>query len=155
MNLKNVFLKDDEQAIIKDKKEDITIIKNLSSDDKTWGMLAHLSALSSIIIPLGNILGPLLIWVIKKDDSTFINENGKNALNFQLSLTIYSIIGSILFFMISIPILFGTDSAFSFSLIFVPFLLFYLIEIFLIAKATGQTYSGKIYKYPFTIPFIK
>ena len=47
-------------------------------------------------IPFGNILGPLVVWLIKKDQSWFVNEQGKEAMNFQISLTIYAIVAAIL-----------------------------------------------------------
>ncbi len=55
-------------------------------EERTWGMLCHLCALAGFIgIPLGSIIGPLVIWLIKKDASAFVNEQGRNSLNFQIS----------------------------------------------------------------------
>ena len=53
-------------------------------DARNWGMTCHLSALSGYFIPLGNLLGPLIIWAIKKDEFTFVDQQGKEAINFQL-----------------------------------------------------------------------
>ena len=65
----------------------------------TWAMLCHLSALSTYIgVPFGHIILPLIIWLIKKDASPFIDEQGKESLNFQISMTIYGIIAGILCF---------------------------------------------------------
>ena len=72
------------------------------SDDKdarTWSMLAHLSALSGFIIPFGNILGPLIIWQMKKD-MPMVEQHGKEALNFQITVTIAMIICIILSFVL-------------------------------------------------------
>ena len=55
-------------------------------------MLCHLIALSGFIIPFGNILGPLIVWMIGKSDSDFVNEHGKSSLNFQISLTLFFIV---------------------------------------------------------------
>lgn len=52
-----------------------------------WGMFAHLSALIGFVIPFGNIVGPLVIWQMKKDDA-FIADQGKEALNFQITVTL-------------------------------------------------------------------
>jgi len=155
MNLKNIFLQDDKQPEIVDEKEEFPSTIEVSSDDRTWGMLAHLSAFASFIIPFGHILGPLLVWYFKKDESAFVDANGKNSLNFQLSLTLYAIIGLILFMMIFVPLFLSTESSFMFGLFFVPFLIFLFIEFILVALACGRAYSGKVYKYPFTISFIK
>ena len=60
-----------------------------------WAMACHLSALSGFLIPFGNVIGPLVVWICKKNQSEFVNEHGKAALNFQLTLTIF-IFGSLL-----------------------------------------------------------
>jgi uncharacterized Tic20 family protein len=60
-----------------------------------WAMACHLSALSGFVIPFGNVIGPLVVWICKKNESEFVNEHGKTALNFQLTLTIF-ILGSLL-----------------------------------------------------------
>ncbi len=52
-----------------------------------WGMFAHLSALIGFVIPFGNVIGPLVIWQMKKDES-FIADQGKEALNFQITVTL-------------------------------------------------------------------
>jgi uncharacterized protein len=56
--------------------------------ERTWAMLCHLSALAGCILPLGNILGPLAVWLLKKDESPFIDEHGKAALNFQVTVSL-------------------------------------------------------------------
>ena len=61
----------------------------------TWGMACHLAGLTKYIgIPFGNIAGPLIIWLIKKNASPFVDDNGKESLNFQISLTIYGIVAA-------------------------------------------------------------
>ena len=61
----------------------------LTSEEKNYAMLAHLLALAGLILPFGSIIGPLVIWLIKKDESPFVDKNGKESLNFQISTTIY------------------------------------------------------------------
>jgi uncharacterized Tic20 family protein len=64
----------------------------LSTDrDRKMAMLCHLTALSGFIIPFGNVLGPVVIWMMGKSDSQFVDEHGKASLNFQVSLTLYFI----------------------------------------------------------------
>jgi uncharacterized Tic20 family protein len=60
--------------------------------EKNLAMLCHLIALTGFIIPFGNILGPLIVWMIGKSDSDFVNEHGKASLNFQISLTLFFIV---------------------------------------------------------------
>ena len=62
------------------------------SEESIWGMAAHLSALVGIIFPLGIILGPLLVWLLKRNDSDFVDANAKEALNFQTTVLIISFI---------------------------------------------------------------
>ncbi|MGB2908507.1 MAG: DUF4870 domain-containing protein [Candidatus Aminicenantaceae bacterium] len=67
------------------------------SQEKTWGMFCHLSAFGFFVFPaFGNILGPLVIWLIKKDESPYVDKQGKESLNFQISFTIYAFIAGIL-----------------------------------------------------------
>ncbi|MDY6852424.1 MAG: DUF4870 domain-containing protein [Thermodesulfobacteriota bacterium] len=104
-------------------------------------MLCHLSALAGFIgIPFGNIIGPLIIWLIKKNDFPFVNEQGKEALNFQISLTIYGIIAALLIFVvIGIFLLIGLG-------------IFGLIMVIIASIKANQ---GESYRYPITIRIIK
>jgi uncharacterized Tic20 family protein len=61
-------------------------------EEKTWGMLAHLSAFAGLILPLGSILGPLVVWLVKRDQSGFVAEQGKEALNFNISVAIAALV---------------------------------------------------------------
>ena len=63
------------------------------SQARTWNMLCHLSALAGFIIPFGNILGPLLVWQIKKNEIPSTNVHGKAALNFQITVVIALLAG--------------------------------------------------------------
>jgi uncharacterized Tic20 family protein len=64
--------------------------------ERTLAMLCHLIALSGVIIPFGNVLGPLIVWMIGKSDSEFVNEHGKSSLNFQISFTLFFIASVVL-----------------------------------------------------------
>ncbi len=59
---------------------------------RTFGMLTHLAAFAGWIFPFGNILGPLIVWLVKKDQYPFVDEHGKESLNFQITLGIGHII---------------------------------------------------------------
>lgn len=115
----------------------------------TWGMLCHLSALSAfisfplnglLIIPFGHLLGPLIVWLIKKNEHPFIDQQGKEALNFQISMTIYSIPAFMLVF-----VLIG----------FFLLALLAILDVVLVVIASVKTSNGESYRYPFTIRFIK
>ena len=109
-------------------------------DECMWGMLCHLTALAGIIIPFGNVIGPLIIWLIKKDEYPFVDKQGKESLNFQIVVTIALLI--------------------SFALAFVCIGIFLLpivsiAALVMVIIATIKTNSGIDYKYPFNIRFIK
>jgi len=109
-------------------------------DQNMWAMLCHLSALAGFIIPFGNIIGPLVIWMIKKDVYPLVDDQGKEALNFQISMTIYYVVAGILILiLIGIPLLIGLAL---FSLV---------VTIIAMVKAS----DGVAYRYPLTIRLIK
>lgn len=112
----------------------------LDKDTKLWGMLCHLSALLMFVIPFGNIIGPVVVWMIKKDEAPFINEQGKESINFQISMTIYIFVALILMLLV-IGILL--------------LIILGIVELVLIIIASVQANDGKSYKYPFTMRFVK
>jgi uncharacterized Tic20 family protein len=111
-----------------------------SKDELTWGMLCHLVALSGFIIPFGNVIGPLVIWLIKREEFPFVDDQGKEALNFQISMTIYFIVSALL-----VVVVIGI-------LLLVALAIF---EVIMIIVATIKANSGEKYRYPLTIRFIK
>lgn len=115
--------------------------ENIDKEAYTWGMLCHLAALSLFVgIPFGHLIGPLVVWLIKKDHYPFVDDQGKEALNFQISMTIYGIISGVL------------------CLILIGFLLLIallVLEIVLVIIATVNASKGELYRYPLTIRFIK
>lgn len=102
-------------------------------------MLCHLTAFSGFVVPLGNIWGPLVVWLIKKDENPDVDAHGKESLNFQISITIYSIVFFIL----------------SFLLIGLPFLIAAGVFWFIVViVASVRASAGDFYRYPLTIRFI-
>ena len=108
---------------------------------RTWATFSHLSALIGLLgIPLGNILGPLVIWIIKKNDMSLVNTEGKKAINFQISMTIYTMIAALLCFF------------------FIGFLFFFpliIANIILVIVASIKTSNNQPFIYPLTINFIR
>lgn len=111
----------------------------LSSDEKTMAMLGHLSALSGFVIPFGNIVGPLLVWQLKKDTMPFAAEQAKEALNFNITITIAGIVAAI-----SIFILIGFLLA---PLVFIAWVAFAII-------AGINANKGQNYRYPFILRLV-
>lgn len=103
-------------------------------------MLTHLLALAGYIIPLGNIIGPLVIWLMQKDKSAFVDQQGKESLNFQITVTIASLLCiPLIFVCVGIPLLIAVAVA---SLVFI-----------IIAAINAN--AGTAYRYPFTWRVIK
>ena len=112
----------------------------LSQDEKLWGMLCHLLAFAGYIVPFGNIIGPLIMWLVKKDQSKYVNKHGKSSLNFEISITIYVLVAIILvFLLIGIPILIGLG----------------IFQLIVVIIASIKAYDGQFFKYPLTIEFLK
>lgn len=63
-----------------------------SADEKTWGMLTHLAALSGVFTLIGCVIGPLVVWLIKKDTMAFVDDQGKEALNFNITLMLIAVV---------------------------------------------------------------
>ncbi len=115
--------------------------QGLTQQDKTFGMLCHLLGLAGLVFWLfGNILGPLIMWLVKKDTSEFVDDQGKESLNFQISITIYSVAAGILsLILIGVPLLFAIA----------------IFDIVMIIIAAVQANNGVGYRYPLCIRFIK
>ena len=67
-----------------------------SSDERTWSILVHAVAFAGLVVPFGGILGPFIVWTIKKAESAEVDRQGKAAMNFQISMLIYVIVGLLL-----------------------------------------------------------
>lgn len=113
----------------------VSTTSSLPNDDEK--LMAVLIYVTSIFAP---IIGPLLIWLIKRDNSKFIDVAGKNYFNFEISYTIWAVIGTILIF-----VLIG------FLIVPIVALLYLIFKIVAIVKA----YNGEDYLPPLSIPFFK
>ena len=71
-----------------------------NKEELNWAMACHLSALSGFVIPFGNIIGPLVVWLIKKDTMPLVDQHGKESLNFQITVLIAAIVSFILMFVL-------------------------------------------------------
>ena len=106
-----------------------------------WGILCHLSALVAMTgLPLGHIIGPLVVWLIKRKSHPFIYEQGKESLNFQLSMTLYTLIAApLIYIKVGIVLIF----------------ILVVINFVLVIIASLRAYQGEIFRYPLKIRFIK
>ena len=113
--------------------------ESATADERLYATFLHLSLLAHIVLSGFAILVPVIMWIIKKDESPYIADHGREAINFQISLIIYSIIAAI----------------FSIVLIGLPFLLLipiYALICMVIAAVAAN--RGELYRYPMTIRFL-
>jgi len=109
-------------------------------DEKNWGMYCHLAAFAGLIIPFGNVVGPLIIWMIKKDEYPHVDTEGKESLNFQITVSIAAMVaGALSVVLIGIPLLIAIAV---FAIVFV-------------IKAIMETNEGRSYRYPYNLRLIK
>ena len=110
-------------------------------DRNMWCMFCHLAAFAGAVgIPLGNVVGPVVVWAIKKNEIPEVDAHGKEAINFQISMLIYFAVG--------------------FALTFVFVGIFVLVAVgiawlVLVIMAAVKANDGELYRYPVTIRFLK
>ena len=115
--------------------------RELDKKERTWGMLCHLTALLGITgVPFGHIFGPLIIWLLKKNDYPFVDEQGKESLNFQLSMTVYTLISALLIFI---------------KIGFILIIVLATVNLVLVIIASVKANSGETYQYPLKFRFIR
>ena len=149
----------------------------VSENQKSLGAFIHLSTFSKYFFPFANFFAPLLLWTLNKE-KPFVNEHGRQAINFQFSILLYTIIIGLLFipfFMVfaidfvslidavdhtvhelryqDIKNLSGYILLISLAVLLLSGL--FIFELYAVITATMQATKGKPYKYPLSIPFIK
>ena len=119
--------------------------KEINKDARMWAMICHLSALAGLVVPVvGCIIGPLIVWQIKKEEFPFVDEQGKEAVNFQISMSLYLLISAILWIPLSfvcIGVLIPTGIG--------------IVDLVFLLIAAVKANDGYHYRYPLTIRFIK
>ena len=109
-------------------------------DERSWASIVHLAGFAGMFIPFGSIIGPLVIWLIKRPDSDLLDRHGKEALNFQISATIYLFVCSILIFVLI-------------GIFLLPALvIFWLV---MVIRAAVRASNGQDSGYMLTIRFVK
>ena len=112
-----------------------------TSTPRSWSVLCHASALLGFFVPFGgHILAPLIVWLVKRGDSTEVDEHGKESLNFQISMLIYNIIAGVLCL-----VLIG----------FVLLPILHVLNVVFVIIASLRASEGQLYRYPLTIRLIK
>lgn len=111
-----------------------------TNSERNWAVLCHLGGFGLYLIPtVGHVLVPLVIWLLKRNESPFIDENGREALNFQISVTIYGVIAGVLAFVLVGFVLLAALAVFQFVLMVI---------------ASVRASQGESYRYPLTLRLI-
>ena len=112
-----------------------------NKDARMWAMFPHLAALLGFgVWGLGFVVGPLIVWLVKKDEFAFVDEHGKEAVNFQISMLIYMIIAGLLCFA---------------CVGFVLLPVVGIVDLIFLIVAAIKANNGEHYRYPLSIRFIK
>ena len=112
----------------------------MTNDARMWAMFCHLAALVSFLgVPFGGIVGPLIVWLIKKDEYPLVDQQGKESLNFQITVMIAAIC--------CIPLVF-----FIIGIVLLPAIL--IANLVLVIMAAVKTSNGERFEYPMTIRLI-
>ena len=114
-------------------------IRVLIESERNWSMLCHLSAFSGFFFPFGGIIGPLICWLSRRDESSWVNENGKASLNFQLSMLLYIVLAiPLCLIIVGIPIVIMLGT----------------LKVICIIIGSVKASKGEEFRYPISIPFI-
>jgi hypothetical protein len=112
---------------------------------RQWAVLCHLAALLQIVLPtVGNIVGPAVVWLVKKEQYPLVNTEGKESLNFQISMTVYTWLISALLALTCVGKL----------LIPIAVLASAIVDVVLVVVAAVRTNRQEAYRYPLCIRFL-
>lgn len=126
--------------MVAENEQDKQKYEKLKGGEKSLAMWCHLGTFAGIVIPFGNFLVPLILWLAKRDDYELVDDQGKESLNFQISIFLYSIIGFILVFIV-VGIFF-----------LIVLALFAIIQVIIASIAASK---GEKYRYPLCMRLIK
>ena len=117
------------------------VVKPPADNARTFAILCHLLGFAGLVFPLGNVLAPLVLWLINKQQYPQIDEHGKESVNFQISITIYLIL-------ICMPLMFIVVGVFLMMGLVI-------LDVVAIIVASVKASNGEVYRYPLSIRFIK
>ncbi|MNM86483.1 hypothetical protein D3C81_986350 [compost metagenome] len=106
-----------------------------SREARQWAMFCHFAAFFGLVFPFGNLLGPLIVWQIRREFDPYVDQQGKEAVNFQITVTLAMLISCLL------------------MLVIIGFLLLGLVTIVALVLtiiAGIKANEGVAYRYPFT-----
>ncbi|WP_226911413.1 DUF4870 domain-containing protein [Gallaecimonas mangrovi] len=111
----------------------------MDTQTKNWAVACHAAALAGFLVPLGNILGPVVVWAINKDRAAYIDEQGREAVNFQITVTLGACVSLLLLMVvIGIPLL----------------VLLSIFNVVMLIIGIVKTANGDAFRYPFSLRFL-
>ena len=123
----------------KESKQEVAKATPENREERMWAMFCHLGGLAGFIFPFGNIIAPLVIWLVKKEEYPLVDDQGKESINFQISMTIYILASVVLIFLvIGIPLL----------------IILGIFSLIVVIIAAIKANEGEKYRYPLTIRFL-
>lgn len=113
-----------------------------TGEERTWAMLCHLSGFAGYlgVVPFASIIGPLIIWLLKKDSSSFVDEHGKESLNFQITASIAYAVCLMMFLVVI-------------GVFLLPLLGIWIVVLIIVAAIKAN--NGEYLHYPLTIRFVR
>jgi uncharacterized Tic20 family protein len=119
-------------------------METIPKEERLWAVLAHLSAFAMYLTGIGHLLGPLIVWLAKREGRPFVEDQAKEALNFQISFTIYTVAAIALCFtiiglVVALPALW----------------LLPIFHIICMVIAAIKAHDGVAFRYPLTLRLIK
>lgn len=148
-----------------------------TSHSKNLAAFIHLSTFAKYFIPLGNFILPLILWTIKRKESSLVDQHGRQAINFQISMFLYNMI----LILLALPVLgwqvfslvrvnttmnlehdysgilnmmHASGLLFSCIILGVLFLILFIVELISVINAANHASKGRAYRYPVCIPFL-
>lgn len=119
--------------------------------DRTWEVACHVSALAGLLAPgIGNIVGPLVVWLLKKAENPAVDRHGRESLNFQISMSIYAFVGGFLCALLGL-----LTCGVGFFIIYAVGIAFYIANIVMPILGALRASEGGFYEYPFNLRLIK
>ncbi len=110
-----------------------------SQSERTWALFCHLSAFAGFIIPFGSLIGPIVVWAVKRDQYPLVDDQGKESINFQISMLIYYLVAAaLILILVGIPLLIAL----------------FFFKLIITVVAAIKAHEGVRYRYPLNIRFI-
>ena len=127
-------------------------------DARGWALLAHVAGFLGFVIPFGNVVGPLLIWITRRDRYPLVREHGREALNFQISFSAYMLVAVLVAGLLVLAMVPAEGGS---NYVFVPFVVMAIFgvllagDIALVVAAALRAYQGLPWRYPLTFRLVK